>query len=475
MRTLLWFRGKDLRVSDHGPLRDAVRAGEVIPLFVLEPDFFAPARARGAAHHVQFLLESLRALEARIGELGSRLVVVSGESAEVVPRLARQWRVDRVVAQRWIEPFGRERERRVRSALEVPLALYEGETLLPPEAMRTAAGRPFSRFADFARSFAKSASIGRPIPAPRALPPLPADLELRAARIPTCGELGLRENPGVLAGGEREAQARLRRFLRGPAGRYDQDRDRLDLAGTSRLSADLQTGTLSVRTVWSAAEAALGQTGAARSFLNELLWREFNDSTLWEHPRVLEEPYRREFMGLAWDDDERLWEAWVAGRTGYPVVDAAARQLLGEGFVHNRARMISASFLVKHLMADYRRGEAFYMKYLTDGDLAQNNGNWQWIAGCGCDAQPYFRIFNPVSQGQRFDPNGDYVRRWVPELARLPARFIHRPWDAPDSVLRAAGVRWGEDYPRPIVSHPEARSRYLARVSAHLRERRSRR
>jgi deoxyribodipyrimidine photo-lyase len=214
--------------------------------------------------------------------------------------------------------------------------------------------------------------------------------------------------------------------------------------------------------VWTAVERALDGTRAAQSFLNELVWREFTHSTLWDRPELLERPFRPAFEGFPWRDDERLWQAWVHGRTGYPVVDASARQLLGEGFVHNRARMVSASFLTKHLLVDYRRGEAHYMKYLTDGDWAQNNAGWQWSAGCGYDAQPWFRIFNPVVQGERFDPAGAYVRRWVPELERMPARYVHRPWEAPVAVLQAAGVRLGETYPRPVVDHLLARERFLA-------------
>jgi deoxyribodipyrimidine photo-lyase len=469
MRTLVWFRGKDLRVADHAPLCDAADAGEVIPLFVLDPYFFAPARARELPRRIQFLLDSLRALEASLFDRGSRLVVVSGKSVEVVPRLARKWKVDRVVAQRWVEPFGRERDLRVREALRVPFELYEGETLLPPGTLRTSEGNPYSVFTAFARAFAASAVIEGPLPAPRSLRPLPRDLEAKSTRIPTCEELGIARTAEVIVGGEQAARERLRRFLKGPASEYHQLRDRLDLPGTSRLSADLKFGTISVRQVWNVVTRALDRTKGAQSFLNELVWREFTHSTLWDRPELLEQPFRKQFVGFPWEDDHTLWDAWVEGKTGYPVVDASARQLLGEGFVHNRARMISASFLTKHLLIDYRRGEAHYMKYLTDGDWAQNNAGWQWSAGCGCDAQPYFRIFNPVTQGERFDPEGDYVRRWVSELARMPARYIHRPWEAPESVLRAAGVKLSQDYPRPVVDHRFARERFISVAARHLK------
>jgi deoxyribodipyrimidine photo-lyase len=470
MRTVVWFRGKDLRLADHAPLRDALNGGEVIPLFVLDPYFFAPERARELPHRMQFLLDSLRVLAGRLADRGSGLVVVAGRSVEAVPRLAGRWRADRVVAHRWVEPFARERDRRVGEALGAAFTLYEGETLLEPGTLRTGTGKPYSVFTQFARAFGRAARIARPLPAPRALPPLPRGVS-GDAPIPTCEGLGIARNPAVLAGGEPAAQARLRRFLRTAAARYAEDRDRMDRPGTSRLSADLKFGTISVRQVWTAVEAALGGTKAARAFLNELVWREFTHSTLWDRPELLNEPCRPAFIDFPWRDDEAQWQAWVAGRTGYPLVDAAARQLLGEGFVHNRARMIAASFLVKHLLLDYRRGEAHYLRYLSDGDWAQNNAGWQWSTGCGCDAQPYFRVFNPVTQGRRFDPHGDYVRRWVPELSRMPARYIHAPWETPDPVLRAAGVRLGETYPRPVVDHRLARARYLAVAAAHLRRR----
>ncbi|MDH4335767.1 MAG: DNA photolyase family protein [Candidatus Krumholzibacteria bacterium] len=474
MRTLVWFRGKDLRVHDHAPLAEAVRAGDVIPLFVLDPFFFQPERAAELPNRMQFLLESLDELSRTLRALGSRLVVVHGRSVETVPRLATAWRVDRVVAHRWVEPFGRERDRRIAGALRVPFDLYEGETLLPPGTLRTGGGTPFSVFTPFSRAFLATASIAREIPAPRSLPPLPADIQAPDDVLPSLAQLGLTRNPRGLAGGERAAVQRLRRFLDGPAATYAGDRDRMDRDGTSRLSQDLKFGTLSVRTVWNAVTDAAGGGQGARVFKNELLWREFAHSTLWDRPELLHKPFRPEFDSFPWVFDAAYWRSWVNGTTGYPVVDAAARQLLGEGFVHNRARMIAASFLTKHLLVDYRLGEEHYMKYLTDGDWAQNNFGWQWSAGCGCDAQAYFRVFNPILQGTKFDPDGTYVKRWVPELERVPARWIHRVWEAPDAVLADAGVAMGQDYPRPVVDHAAARARFLETAKHHMSQLRSR-
>jgi deoxyribodipyrimidine photo-lyase len=463
MRTLVWFRGKDLRVHDHPPLLDAIANGEVIPLFVLDPYFFAPERARQIPHRIQFLLDSLVELSASIKALGSRLVIVEGRSTEIVPELAEAWRVDRVVAHRWIEPFARKRDRRVADALRVSFILYEGETLLPPGTLRTGNDEPYSVFTPFARAFMNTAQIAKPLAAPKRIPPFP-HIDITETPIPTCEALGITRNARLLPAGEEAARERLTTFTKKHAADYPHSRNQLaDEQGSSRLSQDLKFGTVSARTAWHAIDNT--------TYRNELVWREFTHSTLWDRPDVLEHPFRREFEDFPWRDDDRAWRTWAEGTTGYPVVDAAARQLLATGFVHNRARMIAASFLTKHLMLDYRRGEAHYMRWLTDGDWAQNNFNWQWSAGCGCDAQPWFRIFNPRLQGEKFDADGEYVRRWVPELAQLPAKWIHAPDDAPREVLEKAGAR---DYPEPIVDHTEARERFLETANHHVKKARQR-
>lgn len=473
MRTLVWFRGKDLRVTDHAPLADALDGGEVVCVFVLDPFFFAPDRARELPHRMQFLLDSIAGLAQSLDDLGSELVLVEGKSIEVIPKLARAWRVDRVVGQRWTEPFARKRDAIVTSRLEVPFELFEGELLAPPASVRTAGGKPFSVFSPFARAFRASVRVDAPLSAPKKIPPLPAGVTARRAKLPTLASLGIPRNPRVLPGGEPAARERLTRFLRGPAAGYPEGRNALGEEGTSRLSVDLKFGTLSPRTVWVEARRALEKRHpeAWKIFSNELLWREFNYSVLWVDPELLERPHRREFERFPWQKNEAGWKAWVEGRTGYPVVDASARQLLREGFVHNRARMISASFLTKDLLIDYRRGEAHYLAYLTDGDWANNNAGWQWTTGCGFDAAPYFRVFNPVEQAKRFDPEGAYVRKYVPEIAALPDRYIHEPWSAPPDVLRAARVTLGKTYPRPIVDHGGARKRFLALASDVLQRR----
>lgn len=471
MRTLVWFRGKDLRVTDHPPLVRAAHEGELVCLFVLDPYFFSAERARELPHRMQFMLESIVSLQQNLERLGSRLFVVSGKSTEIVPKLAQRWKVDRVFAHRWTEPFGQERDRRVAAALRVPLELAEGETMLPPGSVRTGADQPYSVFTPFARAFAKLAKSS-PARAPSQLPAPPKDVTCDTVEVPTLEALGLTPNRNILVGGERAARDRLTAFLAGAGERYHLQRDRMDVAGTSRLSVDLKFGTLSVREVWARAQASL-EGEAKRIFCNELIWREFAHHTLFDRPELLKHPFRKDFEGFPYRDDESGWRAWTDGKTGVPIVDASARQLFGEGFVHNRARMISASFLTKHLTIDFRHGEAHYMKWLTDGDWAQNDAGWQWSAGCGCDAQPYFRVFNPVLQGERFDPSGDYVRRWLPELARMPAKNIHSPWLAPKDVLQQAGVVLGDSYPTPIVELGVGRDRFLALAKSHVASQRS--
>ena len=301
------------------------------------------------------------------------------------------------------------------------------------------------------------------------LSPIDTALLTESQPIPTLKQLGIERNERLLAGGERAARKRLSDFVEQRGASYPDGRNALGETTTSRLSVDLKFGTLSPRAVWEAAHHAMKpHEEALFAFSNQLIWRDFAYSTLYDRPELLQHPFRPKWAHFPWVYNQEHWEAWCTGHTGYPVVDAAARQLLETGFVHNRARMIAASFLTKHLRHDYRLGEAHYLKYLTDGDWALNNLGWQWSAGCGCDAQPYFRVFNPMSQGQKFDPTGSYVRRFVPELAKLPTKFIHQPWKASEAVREDAGLKLGRDYPMPIVDHKEARQQFLDIAKAYL-------
>lgn len=468
-RCIVWFRGKDLRVRDHQALTTACQRGdEVLPLFIVDPYFFDPVRCQALPHRIQFLLDSLHALDQTLRAFGTRLHVVRGSCHDILPLIVTQWHATEVFAQRWSDPLGRKRDEKIQRALRVPFTLTNGETLHPPGSLRNKSGGQYKVFTPFSRAFRENQTIQEPTDIPKTLPGFPASFPTPTESLPTMKELGLSRNEGLQRGGEDAAQQRLAHFLANGLDAYNEHRDRMDLPGTSRLSADLKFGTLSPRQVWHAVNRVGGQPRGRFAYLNELIWREFSHSTLWDQPELLQVPFRLKWVGFPWRDDEAAWDAWVHGKTGYPIVDAACRQLLRSGFVHNRARMISASFLTKHLMIDYQRGAAHYLKWLTDGDWAQNIAGWQWSAGCGVDAQPYFRVFNPMSQGKKFDPNGDYVRKWVPELRALPTRYIHEPWAAPPLILASHGIELGTTYPLPIVDHPTARKRFLAEAKAYL-------
>lgn len=462
VHSLVWFRGKDLRVSDHEPLRSALAQGPCTLVFVLDPYFFAPSRAQRMPHRLQFLLESLAALERNIESRGGKLYMLRGHSVRVIPDAARRLKVDRVVAYRWTEPVGQRRDARVAEALDVPLELLEGETLLPPGAVLNQQGHPYSVFTPFGRAVRAQLSVPEPLPAPRRLVTSGGStkkLTSLLSDLPKLQELGLTHNPGILKGGEAAARKRLKDFCSSSIQEYRSERDKLPEDGTSRLSADLKFGTVSVRTGWRAASACPASEGR-ETFLNQLLWREFAYTTLWHRPELLERPFRKAFEQFDYEGSEEHFQAWKEGRTGIPVVDASAHQLLREGYVHNRARMISASFLTKNLRIDYRRGEAHYLKYLTDGDWALNNMGWQWASGCGVDAAPYFRVFNPVLQGKKFDPQGDYVRRYLSALENVPPRLVHTPREV-RAPIAEIGSDAPLDYPTPIVDLKATRLRYL--------------
>jgi deoxyribodipyrimidine photo-lyase len=468
---LVWFR-RDLRVLDHPALVDAVARHErVAPVYVLDPRL---VRGRFASPtRMWFLLGALDALDASLRERGSRLHIRVGDPRVLIPRLAHEAGASAVYVSRDPAPYGRQRDRDVGDRLA-----HDGMSFRPkrgilvhePEEVLTRDGQPFSIYSPFRRAW-EAIPRREVLDAPAIIPPL-ADPGLAAGSIPSLPELGLGDGPTADPGslpepGEPAARGRLDRWLEHGLTGYATTRDRLDDdAGTSRLSADLHLGTLSALEV---AERVLGPGEGRRAFLSELIWREFYAAVLFHRPDLRQAPFRAEFAALPWSHDASATEAWRTGRTGFPIVDAGMRQLLDVGWMHNRARMITASFLTKDLLVDWRVGEAHFMRHLIDGDVASNNGGWQWSASVGTDPQPYFRIFNPVLQGRRFDPAGEYVRRWVPELARVPADRIHAPWQMSIDEQAAAGCRIGSDYPSPIVDHAEARVRALSVYEAARR------
>ena len=457
-----WFRN-DLRLRDNAALVEAcARAEALVPVFVLDPRLLA-ARTMGAPR-VRFLLASLERLAADLAARGQRLVVRRGDPARVLPALVREARADLVTWSRDTTPFARRRDERVRAALgRLGARVHEAKDRVVFEAaeIRTRGGGSYAVFTPYRRAW--WARLAEERPRPRPVPRLPGrGARVASERLPDAAALGfggdLAELPGA---GEAAARRRLRRFLSAAVLRYPTDRDLPAKDGTSRLSPYLRFGAISAREcVHEALEAAAAEPRLARGvekWVDELVWREFYAALLEREPRVLREPQRLEYARVVWDDDPQALAAWQAGRTGYPIVDAGMRQLLATGWMHNRVRMLTASFLVKDLLLDWREGERWFLERLVDGDPASNDGGWQWCASTGTDAAPYFRIFNPVAQGERFDPQGAYVRRFVPELRGVPDRFVHRPWEAP---------RLPRGYPPPLVDHAERRELALERYRA---------
>ena len=391
-------------------------------------------------------------------------MVLRGEPQRCLPSLARACDASLVTWNRDYGPFAKRRDRAVREALErdrVEVRTFKDRVVFEAGETRTVEGGAYTVYTHYRRAWWRryQSNPPRTVPAP-AIPPCIPDAPADA--VPSLRGLEVRSDPtDVPPGGAAPARARLEAFLGGAARRYHVDRDLPAVAGTSRLSPYLRFGAISVRECVRGGLALAASEAAAEegvgAWIDELVWREFYHAVLDAHPRVLDGAFREAYDALEWDDDADRLQAWQAGMTGYPIVDAGMRELAATGWMHNRARMIVASFLVKDLHIDWREGERWFMRRLVDGDPASNNGGWQWAASTGTDAQPYHRIFNPTSQAERFDPDGDYIRRWVPELEGLRGRAVHRPWTAP---LEAP------TYPAPIVDHPRERAVALARFRA---------
>lgn len=465
MTTLVWFR-LDLRLDDHPALLDAVERGAAVPVFVWSPE--EEGRWAPGAASRWWLRRSLASLDASLRARGSRLIVRRGPALKALRELARETGAGRVVWSRRYEPAAIARDAAVKEALRadgLEAESFNSALLVEPWELKTGQGRPYQVFTPFWRACLDRAEPAAPRPAPGRLeapkswpeslpvaalgldPAIPWDAGLRAAWTP----------------GEAPARERLSAWTAGAVGGYDAARDRLGEEGVSRLSPHLHFGELSPRRIWAevSRRAAGDPAKGPEVYLKEVGWREFAHHLLHHFPRTPEAPLRAEFGAFPWRSDAKGLRAWTKGLTGYPVVDAGLRQLWATGWLHNRARMICASFLVKDLLVDWREGASWFWDTLVDADLASNTLGWQWTAGCGADAAPFFRIFNPVLQGKKFDPDGAYVRRWVPELAGLPAETIHEPW-------KAGGV---PGYPAPVVDHAEARERALSALGAITKKR----
>ncbi len=467
--TLVWLR-QDLRLADNPALVEAAARGAVLPVYVLDDASPGEWKPGGAARW--WLRRSLEALALDLEARGSRLVVAEGDPLDVLLDLATRAEADAVAWNRCYEPFAIERDRRIKSALrERGLLVWScnAALLFEPWTVETQGGDPYKVYTPFARACLARSEVRKPLPPPDELtsPRIASSTSFAAIhdeRQPASWPSGLE---ATWSPGEFSARTTLDRFLEDKVRDYGDNRDRPDLPATSRLSPHLHWGELSPHEAW---HRTLDCCGAAQSprpgsgsetFLKELLWREFGYHILYHFPHLPRAPLNPAFDAFPWADAKANRNAWRFGRTGYPMVDAGMRQLRATGWMHNRVRMIVGSFLVKHLLEDWRHGAAWFWDNLVDADLASNTLGWQWVGGCGPDAAPYFRVFNPVLQGRKFDPDGRYVRGWVPELAKLPTGHLHAPWEAPASVLDAAGVRLGETYPKPIVEHKRARQRAL--------------
>jgi len=469
MLSIVWFR-RDLRLRDNPALAAAAAQGPVLPVYIHAPAEEGPGAPGGASRW--WLHHSLAALQAELEAHGLKLVIRRGSAASAIQALAKESGASAVYWNRRYEPVAIGRDAGLVDAFEAAglgVHLFNGALLREPWEMATQQGRPYQVFTPFYRALlAKGPAREGVLGLPRGLQGptrWPAGERLAVLGLlpqrPWDAEFSQYSTPG-----EAGARVALKAWLQSGLSGYVEGRDRPDQQGTSRLSPHLHFGELSPLQVWEATRAAAEAQPAARqgaeAFLRELVWREFSHHLINHFPATVDQPLRLKFKAFPWAKGIAApLKAWQRGLTGYPIVDAGMRELWRTGFMHNRVRMIAASFLVKDLLIDWRRGAAWFMDTLVDADLAQNTLGWQWTAGCGADAAPYFRVFNPVLQGQKFDPAGAYVRRWVPELAKLPDRWIHQPWAPPAEVLAAAGVQLGSSYPKPLVEHAQARERAL--------------
>ncbi len=465
---LIWLRN-DLRLVDHPAVAAAAASSPVVFLYVLDEETPGAWRLGGASRW--WLHRSLESLAAKVP-----LVLRRGPAERIVADVLRETGAASLYFTRGYEPWAAALERRVKEACEAAGASchrFGGYLLHEPEAIRSGTGEPYKVYTPFSKACFAAGEPGKLRPAPKLAV---WRGEVRSDGLADWALLPSEPNwartfEAEWTPGEEGAAARLDAFIRNRLEDYAVGRDFPDRDATSKLSPHLHFGEISPARCWHAVRAAQAMAGgkldrAAEKFLKELLWREFSCHLLHHWPNLPEQPFRPEFADFPWSSDAKALAAWQKGETGYPIVDAGMRELWANGIMHNRVRMIVASFLIKDLLIHWREGEKWFWDTLVDAGLASNAANWQWVAGCGADAAPYFRIFNPVLQGEKFDGTGAYVRKWVPELAKLPGEYIHRPWEAPADVMRKAGIALGRDYPHPLVDHGKARGRALAALKS---------
>lgn len=457
---MMWFRN-DLRLADNPALHAAVKRGAILPLFINEshPEAWRP----GAASR-WWVSHSLAALDESLRTKGGGLTILSGDPAEVLARLAKEHGVDTVYWNTRFEPhlFALDQEiRRLLKQQGIQVQTFNASLLFDPARVLNKQGKPYRVFTPYWRSCSSAIDVPAPMPVPRKIDFIPVSGGESSERL---DEKWAAEFRAFWRPGEVGARKKLRRFLDSAAADYAVGRDRPDWMGTSRLSPHLHFGEISLRAVWHAVQASdeSGVIQNGEAFLRQLGWREFAHHLLWHYPHTMNQPLREQYAHFPWQENRAFLSAWQQGRTGFPLVDAGMRELWATGWMHNRVRMIVASFLVKDLLIPWQEGARWFWDTLVDADLANNTSGWQWVAGCGADASPYFRVFNPITQGAKFDPKGDYIRRWVPELAPLPNKYLNRPWEAPAELLASCGIQLGQTYPLPMVDHAQARLEALA-------------
>jgi deoxyribodipyrimidine photo-lyase len=475
MTTILWLR-RDLRLTDNPALDAAVALGRpIIPVYISD-DADAGEWSPGSASR-WWLHGSLHALAAAIEARGNRLILKSGPASAVIDELLSETGATSVYWNRRYEPWATKRDEQIKSALKgggLETRSFNASLLQEPWSVTTQKDEPYSVFTPFWKALRALGSPDRPRPAPARIPApsvFPQSEKLESWRLlPIKPDWagGLRD---TWTPGEEAAHSRLNDFTDATVFDYQNRRNLPGVSGTSRLSPHLHFGEIGPRQIWNAVvTSALAHTGSpmprgVEAYLSEIAWREFSYHLLFHFPQLPTHPLRAKFSALQWQNDPEGLSAWQRGLTGYPIVDAGMRELWATGWMHNRVRMIVASFLIKDLLIDWRTGEEWFWDTLVDADLASNSASWQWVAGCGADAAPYFRVFNPSLQGEKFDSDGNYVRKWVPELARLPNRLIHAPWTAKPIELADTGIKLGRDYPMPIIDHAMARNRALERYN----------
>lgn len=459
--SIVWFR-EDRRLGDHPALHAAIsRGGPLVLLYIDETD---QGRRSGPARNV-WLHRSLEALSGEIDTRGGALILRRGKAAEVLDEIIEQTGAEAVFWNRRYYKPDRDRDAAIKSDLTergLEVESFKGNLLVEPWEVETKSGHPYRVFTPFWRAAKAQVDIADPIEAPKNLDGYSGDLSSDDLKDWDLLPKSPRWDKKILdyhRPGEAGAMQRLADFLDGPIEDYAEGRDRPDKDLTSRLSPHLAHGEISPRQIW---HACKDNEFTSRKFLSEIGWREFSYTLLYYNADLATKNFNEGYEAMEWDHDEQATDRWARGQTGYPFVDAGMRQLWETGWMHNRVRMVVASFLIKHLMIDWRDGEDWFWDTLLEADHASNAASWQWVAGTGADAAPYFRVFNPFGQGEKFDPNGDYVRRFVPELKNLPNKYIHQPWTAPDAVLEKAGVTLGQTYPKPMVDHSEARERVLS-------------